>query len=361
MKTAFALAFLAVICGAYATSLSEIDRSAFGKNLLDTVYLEMKTGDNAQTVLELLAQVATEIENEQHDHDTRHADFQVSCSADLEYYAHEIQTATEDIATAEGRLARDRPALESAQGHLQDLSEAKRRSEDALRVITELIVAQREEFHGHESELLAALQIFAAARDILRTSFNVEGAFLQTSVGSALAAHLSKAKITGKYEPFVRILAQAASSGKLTAQGVQDVLTIIDRLAANTDETLTSEREVMAQREHSFATYSTELEGIINNLANEIAQVTSLISTLSADIAEWERNLEDAQFRLQSNQEHWNTRKAECDNENETYATETQKRTEDLDIVHQVEALISTRVADFTQYINQSRENVHID
>jgi chromosome segregation ATPase len=359
MKTAFALAFLAIICGAQATSLSEIDKSVFGKNLLDTIFLEMKTGDNAQAIIDLLHQVADEITQEQADHDTRHNEFQTSAAEDIAHYEAEIARADEDIAVNTANLDRDRPALDAANAHLADLQDAKSRAEDTLAYLTEVIEQQREDFHTHQSELLAALDVFGQARDILRQSFGQS--FLQTSAGSALAAHLSKAKVNGKFEPFVRILAQAAASGKLTDGGVDQILSLLDRLTRNTEDTLASERQIQAEREAAYAHVSAELTDTITELANEISEVNSEIDTLTANIAEWEARLEDANARHETYTNRWNDRTAERDAENAEYADATARRAADLDIVHEVTELISSRVADFTQYITSSREDVHID
>jgi len=362
MKTAFALAFIAVICGAHASSLSEIDGSAFGKNLLDTVYLQLKTGDNAQVVLDLLHQVADEITAEQAEHDSAHTAFQATCTVDLDFYTVQINQASADQTENQANIDRDQPALDRANEHHEELVGSLAKAESTLQLITDLIVGQREEFHQHEDDLNGAIQVFVAAKDILRQAFNVaEGSFLQTSVSSALAAHLNNAKVNGKYEPFVRILAQAASSGKLTAEGVQDVLSIIDRLLANTRETLAGETETMMKREAAFAEYSGQLNELINTLRNEIAGVELEINNLTSNLAEWHRNLDDANARWADYTQRFNDRSAECSAENADYTSATAKRAEDLKVVHEVEDILASRVADFTTYITQSRENVHID
>jgi chromosome segregation ATPase len=360
MKTAFALVFLAVVFGAQATSIADIEKNTFGKNLLDTVYLEMTTGGNVDNILTLLQEVEDQIISEQNAHNERHASFQQSCAEDQAHYQDEINRASADASDAQGRLDVARPERDSVASQLETARRSLADTENNLAAATNLIEAQRAEFHEHESELVAALDIFAQAENYIRTSFQ-RGAFLQTNSASGLASTLKNAKLNAKYAPIARILAQAASSAHLTQDAVDNILSLIKRLSENAQQVLFTERQIMQQRNEAFDIYSAELEGLISGYKQQIAELSTQLSILEARIAEAESDLADAERRFESYTRKLAERIEECDAESRQYEEATKERNEEINIINQVEELISSKVSGFTEYITQSREGINID
>lgn len=199
-----------------------------------------------------------------------------------------------------------------------------RQTEQALADAIALIESQRVEFHAHEDELVDALQIFNEASKVVRQSFGAS--FIQTSAGSALAAHLKNAKLNAKFAPFARILAQAASSNKLSQSAVDNILNLLQRLIDNAQATLSSERQVMQGREEAFASYSEALEDTIDQYHLTISEIKGALQILNDNIHEWEGNLADAQTRFATYTQKLADRTAVCDEENSEYATQTAQR-----------------------------------
>jgi hypothetical protein len=360
MKTAIALFCLVLGLTVQASKLSEIDQSPFGHNLISTVYLQIKTGDSADQVLELLQEVEDEVIREQQDHDARHDAFQTSCHEDQTHYQEEIDRAAADEQTHRDLLAVAYPERTRLEGEIAEHEDALEQAEFALQAARDLIASQREEFHIHSEELLYALEVFGSSKRVLSEAFQRGVSFLQTSSGASFAAKLKDSKLNGKFEPFARILAQAASSNKLSQAAIDNILTLIDRLVANAHATLSTERDVMQQREDAFAIYESELEATIRNEKDTLSVLRTQLSIVESNIAEWEANLADAIWRFETYTRKLAERIAECDEESRQYEEATANRNHDLDIINQVEDLIRTRVADFTEYISATREDIEI-
>merc|ERR1711976_854803 len=54
MKAIFAVALIAMISFGSATSLAELDRTPYGKSLIDSAFLSMQLGDPASKIVEML-------------------------------------------------------------------------------------------------------------------------------------------------------------------------------------------------------------------------------------------------------------------------------------------------------------------
>jgi chromosome segregation ATPase len=360
MKTAFVLFCLAIGFAAHATSLAEIDKTTFGHDLMSTVYLQITTGGSVDDVQTLLQQVEDEITAEQLAHDTRHSEFQTSCEADRQYYQGEIDRAAGQIVENTANLEPAYPERTRLEGEIQQHQDGLAEAEAALDFATRVIERQREEFKTHSAELLDSMTVFGEARQILTSSFGVEGAFIQTGSGAGFAAHLSKAKVVAKYQPFAKILAQAASSGKMSNDALGNILALIDRLVSNAQDTLRLERETMQNREDAYATYAADLSAIIEGHKEALGFLGATLETLNGNIAFWESELADANRRHESFTTQLADRNAQCDAENHEYDEQTRQRNADIATIDQVQDLIGTKVETFVGYITETRENVQI-
>ena len=284
----------------------------------------MKTGDNVQKILELLQQVEDEILQEQSNHDASHNDYQASCAIDIADYRDKIKKAEDDKQLAESKLDSAYPERDRLEADLDTAKTNKANSEKALKDATDLIEEQRATFHTHESELIDAIQIFNEASQIIRNSFGVS--FIQTEAGSALANHLSKAKLNAKYTPFLRILAQAASSNKLSQSSIDTIINLFKRLIENAQATLSGERQTMQAREDAYATYSAQLEDEIAGFEKDIENLSARLQIVRANIAQWEKDFEDAENRISTNSQLLADRIDICEKEDKEYNKQTAKR-----------------------------------
>jgi Skp family chaperone for outer membrane proteins len=360
MKTAILLFCIALGFAAHATSIAEIDSSVFGHDLLSTVYLQIQTGDSVDQVLELLQTVEDEINQEQHDHDERHSAFQTSCEEDRAYYTAEIERAAGQIEENTANLQAAYPERSRLEGEIQQHQDGLSEAEGALAFATAVIEGQREEFKIHSAELLDSLTVFGEARNILSQAFGTAGSFLQTGSGSSFAAHLNGAKLVAKYQPFAKILAQAAVSEKLSQDALEHIFNLIDRLVSNAQDTLRVERETQQNREDAYATYASELSDIIAGHKEALGFLGAELSTLNDNIAFWESSLEDAQFRFETFSQKLVDRNANCEQEATQYDDQTRQRNADIAVIDQVQDLIGNRVDTFVEYITSTRDNVQI-
>jgi hypothetical protein len=360
MKTALALFCIVLGLTVQASKLADMDKSAFGHNLISTVYLQLKTGDSADQVLELLQEVEDQVIQEQQEHDVRHNEFQSACETDKAHYQAEIDDAAADEAENQGYLDTAYPAKAKLEGIIADHEYALAAAEGALEEARFIIAEQRDAFHIHTTELIDALDVFNSARGALASAFQRGSSFLQTSVGASFAQKLKDGKLNARFEPFARILAQAASSNKLTQSAIDQILGLVDRLISNAHSTLSSERQTMQEREDAFAEYEASLLEKITFYQNGLATLRTELQMVVDNIAQWEAALADAQWRFETYTRKLADRTAECDEESRLYSEATAQRTADLAIIDQVEDLISTRVADFTEYISAARDNIEI-
>jgi len=292
---------------------------------MSTVYLQLKTGDSVDKILELLQEVENQVLDEQSRHDISHNEFQGHCEVDKQQYRDDISQAEADKAKYEDLLEKARQTKTKLERRIQNhesvLADTKAKLADAK----ELIDTQREEFKRQSEELVDAISIFNNAKTALTEAFR-SGSFLQTASGATFANQLKSAKLNARFAPFARILAQAATSNKLSQSAIDQILALLDRLIQNAQSTLSSERQVMQEREDAFTALETSLNATIKKHEKALEGLQAQLKIVNSNIAVWEPALADAEWRLENATEKLAERTKECDDENTHYVKQTEQR-----------------------------------
>merc|ERR1711907_262298 len=313
MKAIFAVALIAMISFGSATSLAELDRTPYGKSLIDSAFLSMQLGDPASKIVEMLQNEEVKINEKQDQMDSDHAAFQESCDADIAQYEQNIAKAEEDLRVNKAALAKAEAEEKVLVANLEEATTNLAATQQTLAEETAAYNEFKATSQARRSELRQALSLFEQAKQVLK-NYDASTGFLQTNSGASLANKLKESNVPDMYKPIVKILIQAAQSSKLSGSAIDTINALLDQLLA----------------------------------------VRTSIQTYKANIA-------DAQERFENNTTKLQQRTAECEAEQAKYERDTEENNRFLEAIAQVIEIFNNRVVEFTKYINESRENVNIE
>ncbi len=111
-------------------TLKGIDNTEFGKNLLDTIALQLETEGAMDDIANLLRDMITELRRAQEEHDEAYAAKVIECNAEIADYEHRIEVATNNIQDAT-------IAIKEYRGKKRDLEKSIATRETELRLLDE--------------------------------------------------------------------------------------------------------------------------------------------------------------------------------------------------------------------------------
>jgi len=89
-----------------------IDSSDYGKRLLDTIDLQMRSGASVDKIIDLLDELSGEMQDEQSEDDKLNVTRQQECDDEIGEFNRRIDAAKAEIADSSAQLASLRPQLE---------------------------------------------------------------------------------------------------------------------------------------------------------------------------------------------------------------------------------------------------------
>merc|ERR1711907_122742 len=360
MKAIFAVALIAMISFGSATSLAELDRTPYGKSLIDSAFLSMQLGDPASKIVEMLQNEEVKINEKQDQMDSDHAAFQESCDADIAQYEQNIAKAEEDLRVNKAALAKAEAEEKVLVANLEEATTNLAATQQTLAEETAAYNEFKATSQARRSELRQALSLFEQAKQVLK-NYDASTGFLQTNSGASLANKLKESNVPDMYKPIVKILIQAAQSSKLSGSAIDTINALLDQLLDNAQSTLDQLIEEFNQRTDAWNARKADLEGKIARLQARIADLNSQLQAVRTSIQTYKANIADAQERFENNTTKLQQRPAECEAEQAKYERDTEENNRFLEAIAQVIEIFNNRVVEFTKYINESRENVNIE
>jgi chromosome segregation ATPase len=111
--TLLALIFTTFAAVPVDEQLAQIDSQDYGKQVLDTIDMELSSGASFDAIIELLNELDAELNADQAEDDRIHAERQQECEEEIAEFNRRIDTATSEITEAEKNLASLRPQYDT--------------------------------------------------------------------------------------------------------------------------------------------------------------------------------------------------------------------------------------------------------
>lgn len=301
MKFGYIVLLLASAAWARTDDIAKLERTSFGKVLLNTVAIQLSMNSQVSKVVGLLGDLKQGLLDEQADHQKRHDQYQEEALAAIAGYNANIAQADADLSAANQDLETYVPLLEKA---VQDLADANDHLFDLEQDKGDAIYQrerEREEFETRVVEHDAALAAADQAAGLV-SGLNSQEVFLQKPVLAQIASQMKSVRhVAPSHAALLKVLVQISTSKHASKDLVEKCLALIQKLRASLEASKKQDADSEAATQAAFDAFIVEVD---NNIAATEARIAAL-EVLGADylnrVTDAKARKEDAEKRLENN------------------------------------------------------------
>lgn len=335
MKITAIILIISLLGQAFSTKTEflSLERSKLGRTLIDTIQIHLESEEPVETLVTMLNDMATTLEADQEEADTKHSGFQEKCEVDVSYYNTEIAESTDRINTANADIESLSPELSTIKQSLADTQTNLDSLQEQLQSAQSQRDNEAEEYELKIEEHENALTILHEAQSLFQELVSETAAsFLQkkTTVFSQIHNNIKNSikRVRSGYQGIFKLLAQIVQ--KAPAQADQDIvnkiLDLIKKIKENIEDSANIEKEAEEQRISAFEDLASALQQNINNAQSDIVIYTNKIDSLNTAISTDEDEISQQTERLNQREQQLGDRTSECNDESISYETDKAKR-----------------------------------
>jgi len=354
--------FTALVCitllvvGSFATStedqeainkLEAIYKTDFGKTMLNTVQLQLASGDAVDNLIELLRSIYNSINAEQQEDDGYISNIRGTCDSDVDRLRNEITAANDRANDLNDEINEKTPIRDEKVELLAQKREFEDETVDRIIALDEDKAEQDADWAAEQQEHDRATYVIERAKEVIENGFS--GSFLQKNFKPASLAQVSehfknnsKNFKRNSWNQIFKMLGQISSTSAIQADAgaVQKIIDLIDALLEKIAESREIQRreyeawvaEYLDQRE-SQVNFLNATRVAIENLENEISALNKRIDNATSE-------RDEQRERSVQKSEELTERLKWCDDEASAYADRRADRTEKLNIVSETIGLV---------------------
>ncbi|KAM3144971.1 hypothetical protein pb186bvf_002976 [Paramecium bursaria] len=371
MKVLMIVALLAT--AAFATSLTQqfqaLENSELGRTLLNTIAIQMQTGEPLERVFQTLYDLEDRYIADQKEDDENNRVFQGVCDADLaglngelanlEQKDTELQTVLDDL----------EPQRDIKQGQLAAKVIQRTELQKVIDETNDKRAAENADFEGKREEFAFVSSVLAEARRLFTDNLQAPS-FLQKGANEAthfspqvfvqVASHLNtgahkagQMKHVKAYGKAIKLLAQLASRTSQVANQelTGRVIKLIDDLQNQLSQAFDLERRAEDDRVRAYNAYSGLLNKDLNKYNSDIANLEAEIASLQARIDAINNTKDDVNQRLVAKTQQRDDRRAECQEAAYDYQQRRSARDANRQVVSDLIGLLNSNLRDLKEYI----------
>lgn len=341
-------------------TLERIEKSKFGKTILDTIHIQLQSGDKMDDLIELLKEIEGQLIAEQNAEDAAYGLVRGACDAEISRLNTEIAAADNRVVELTDELNEKIP-LRKEKIELQAAKDDE--ADGYIERIGELDEEKAErdqEWADVAAEHDRATYIIESAKNFIDRGFG--GAFLEkkdNSVFVQLSTHFAQSaemKFNRKsWNMFFNILANIASAAPVQASrdSINKIIALCDALL----ETIADSREVERRAYEAWVAEYEETRartiGLLEETQAQITQLVAEISSLNKRIAIAQDEREEQRDRSAQKNTELRERTQVCDDEADAYARRKADRQADISEVSECLGLVESKIRVLKQFVNQ--------
>jgi len=321
--------------------LKAIENTEFGKNLLDTIALQLQNQAPLSDVATLLAELKSDLLHQQQEDDELHTQREGECeqaiadyNARISFASEEIRQATERISQLTTRIAELEESITTYEHQIADTesSIADRIHERAVRA------SQFDSRTAQHQGVLEALELILSKL----------AEYGQHGDGDE-AALLQLAKI-GKSNPIAAFVQVAAS---LSPESWQNLHGKISALRDATAASLTEDAEQERLEIENHNNILTSLYNLLESLRSSLAQDKQELAEQRADLADQEIRLHTNEEELDNATRGKASKEQQCEDWRNQWKTDSEHRYSEIHIIEAVQEIFAQRLDTAKDYIKQ--------
>lgn len=323
------------------TDLKKLEDKEFGKKILDTIALQLKSQSPLQDIARMLDEIRQDLVTQQADSDALHNQQEQECAdtiASLERCIsdntntkdeaeNEISILESEIARIQGEIRIKEAQLEILNRRDQELDAARQRDSEEF---------SRRQQQG--VEVISALELIIEKLSTIPANDNDANLVL---------SQLSK---IGSSNPILALVQVASTfSAEALANVVGKIQSLRSSLEASLEDDGREEQDAIAE----YQTLKAEISSTRTNIQNSLSDLRTQLSQNENALALQQRILEEAIANIARCQEERAAKIQQCEEWRTKYAEDKQQRLSEIEIVKQVEAIIATKLDTIKDYLKE--------
>jgi chromosome segregation ATPase len=342
--------------------LESIKKTEFGKTILQSLQLELKTGnkDAVDNILTLLNKLRQDEVDAQTTDDANWAAESQECADDQASLQNDINVANGQIDDNNNSIDLLETSVSNNQASLEEANTNLLTSTAALQSLVDARNAEHEQYLSNMADISNTITALQQGKEILNQlveNSDEESGFIQKKgQGSAFAQfteHLGNAKIQkGKFHGFVVALMNLLNKEIVADQNLLGtVISLIDDLIDQLSDELTTLAANENDAQDIFETQQTNLNSEISNLNAQIADLQAEITNEQNQILDLQNENSNLSLTVANKSQELADRQQTCADDEAAYNDRTEERTAEIDIIDQVIAIFESRFENVRSYI----------
>ena len=329
--------------------LAQIDSTAYGKGLLDTIDLEMTSGASVDKIVEMLDNLSADLTADQKADDADWALKNQECIDQKAEFNRQIDEAEAEILDSTNQLAYLRPELETTNAQLAN----KETEIDQLsKELNGLIGAHSGDSTDYEARMREHDAAIAAIDEAIAAMNGLVGSVAGEGI------HDNSERISA--ETAVGVLAQVKALSKLASKAdqgaVQKIIDLLLDIKANLEASVADEGQGQDMAQEDYDALKSAMETTLFDLTTAQTTLTNYKADLEGQIATQETRLAENQEAKRVAEEALAAKTRQCDEWETKYNNDKAKRAEELDIVGQCRDIFTGESMHFSKFLSDRVE-----
>jgi len=321
--------------------LSSLEQHEFGRKILDTIALQIKSQSPLQDIARMLDEIRQDLVTQQADSDALHNQQEQECADTIASLDRCISdnTNTKDeaeneISILEAEIARINGEIKIKEAQLDILNRRDTELDDAR-------TRDSEEFARRQTqgvEVVGALELIIEKLSTIPANENDANLVL---------AELAK---IGSSNPILALVQVAATfSPEALANVIGKIESLRVSLAASLEDDKREEADAIAE----YQTLKSEISSTRTNISNALADLRTQLGQDENALALQERIYQEAVANIGRCQEEKVAKLQQCEEWRTKYGEDKKQRGSEIEIVKQVEAIIATKLDTIKDYLKE--------
>lgn len=345
-------------------TINKIESSKFGQTLLDTIQLQMNSGDPVTDLIQMLRDMEANLQNEQREDDDFIFGLQDQCDAELARLDDEITAAQNRIRELTEELAIKIPRRDQAQADRDQKQNQVNLYNDRVAELDAQKELKDQEWAQIQEEHDRAQYAIEHAKGIITNAMTSKNSLLEIAqiapvfaqVSSHIKQDLKQYKYTKKsWNSIFSMLAEVTQSPGVQADqsAVQKVISLCEDIIGKISESRELERKAYQHWVSEYQQTRDTFEQRISDTEAEIAQLDDTISVLTRRINMATQEKADQETRIAEKNQQKADKTQWCNDENDSYSTRRQARDDDREVISDAIALFNSQIRLFRKYVSQ--------
>lgn len=334
--------------------VSDISKSSYGKNLLDTIALSLKTGGDISSVSKLLDDLLFKLNKDQEAADAAWDKENARLKAKIKKLTQEIEHLEREILRLKAERARYLGLIVKVKANLKQYRSQLAADHAQIKSLNKIRGEDASDFRrsqGEHMDIINAISQVVKELRQLQGSISGKGKpkhvqeISQETRDRLNSSFLAIAKDDHEAMQFIQMATEADQ------KALGDLIKLLLKLQASAEKSFNDDKEA---EKRSIATFNR----LIEILKKDITKLTAMIVTSEKNLETYEKRVAKLTLEIETDEK---IRKSKISERNATikeretkenaYKEEKKERAEDMRIVRKLQHIVKTRLDNMTAYL----------